>query len=130
MGTAVSSARGVRNSSPRTAVSTPSYHHGIGAEVQGLSDPHRARWCRGVPLVAVHAVIDGKIPKITLGKESLGIVADFPMVPAHAGHILENNGFDFSCLSQTDHFGPANHTPERTETTHSMKLTQHNPLQS
>ena len=59
-----------------------------------------------VPLVAVHAVIDGDIPNIALGKETLGIVAHFQIVPAHAGHILDNDGSDLSRLGQTDHLIP------------------------
>ena len=60
-----------------------------------------------VPLVAVHAVIDGDIPNIALGKETLGIVAHFQIVPAHAGHILDNDGSDLSRLGQPDHLIPA-----------------------
>ena len=60
-----------------------------------------------VPFVAVHAVIDGDIPNIPLSKETLGIVAHFQIVPAHAGHILDNDGSNLSCFGQPDHFIPA-----------------------
>ena len=60
-----------------------------------------------VPFIAVHTVIDGNIPNITFRKETLGIVADFQIVPSHAGHIFDNDGFDFSGLGQPDHFIPA-----------------------
>ena len=60
-----------------------------------------------VPLVAVHAVIDGDIPNIALSKETLGIVAHFQIVATHAGHILDNDGSDLSCFSQPDHLIPA-----------------------
>ena len=60
-----------------------------------------------VPFVAVHAVIDGDIPNIALGKETLGIVAHFQIVPAHAGHILDDDGSDLSRLGQLDHLIPA-----------------------
>ena len=60
-----------------------------------------------VPLVTVYAVIDGDIPNIALGKEALGIVAHFQIVPTHTGHILDNDGFDLSCLGQPDHLIPA-----------------------
>ena len=60
-----------------------------------------------VPFVAVHAVIDGDIPNIALGKEALGIVAHFQIVPAHTGHILDNDGSDLSRLGQPDHLIPA-----------------------
>lgn len=52
-----------------------------------------------VPLVAVHAVINGDIPNIALGKETLGIVAHFQIVAPHAGHIFDNDGFDLSHLA-------------------------------
>ena len=55
-----------------------------------------------VPFNAVHTVIDGDIPNVTLRKETLGIVANFQIVPAHAGHVY--------CF--------ANNTFARTETTH------------
>ena len=60
-----------------------------------------------VPLVAVHAVINSDIPNIALAKEALGIVAHFQIVPAHAGHILNDDGFDLSCFDQPDHLIPA-----------------------
>ena len=60
-----------------------------------------------VPFVAVHTVIDGNIPNVTFRKETLGIVADFQIVPSHAGHIFDNDGLDFSGLGQPDHFIPA-----------------------
>lgn len=60
-----------------------------------------------VPFVTVRAVIDGDILNIALGKEALGLVAHFQIVPPHAGHVLDNDGFDLSCLGQPDHFIPA-----------------------
>ena len=53
-----------------------------------------------VPLVAVHAVIDGDIPNIALGKEALGIVTHFQIVAPHAGHIFNNDGFNLSRLGR------------------------------
>ncbi len=47
------------------------------------------------PFVAVHAVIDGNIPNIAFSQDALGMVANFQIVPAHAGHNLDNDGFDF-----------------------------------
>ena len=40
-------------------------------------------------------------------KETLGIVAHFQIVPAHAGHILDYDGCDLSHLGQPDHLIPA-----------------------
>ena len=40
-----------------------------------------------VALVAVYTIVDGDIPYIALGKETLGVVADFQIIPSHAGHI-------------------------------------------
>ena len=60
-----------------------------------------------VPFIAVHSVIDGNIPNVTFRKETFGIVADFQIVPSHAGHIFDDDGFDFSGLGQPDHFIPA-----------------------
>ena len=60
-----------------------------------------------VSFIAVHNVIDGDIPNVTFRKETFGIVADFQIVPSHAGHIFDNDGFDFSGLGQTNHFIPA-----------------------
>lgn len=56
--------------------------------------------------VAVHTVVDGDIPYIALGKETLGVVAHFQIVPPHAGHILDDNRFDLSCFGQPDHLIP------------------------
>ena len=47
------------------------------------------------------------ISNITFRKETLGIVAHFQIVPAHAGHILDNDCSDLSCLGQPDHLIPA-----------------------
>ena len=60
-----------------------------------------------VPAHTVHAVIDGNIPNISLGKEALGIAAYFQIVTTHAGHILDNDSSDLSRLGQPDHLIPA-----------------------
>lgn len=60
-----------------------------------------------VPLVTVHAVIDGDIPNISLGKEALGIAAYFQIVTTHAGHIFDNNGLDFPRFCKAYHLIPA-----------------------
>ena len=56
---------------------------------------------------AVHTVVDGDIPYITLGKETLGVVADFQIIPPHAGHILNDNRFDLSRFCKAYHLIPA-----------------------
>ena len=60
-----------------------------------------------VALVAVHTVVDGDIPYIALGKETLGVVADFQIIPPHAGHILDDNRFDLSRFRKAYHLIPA-----------------------
>ena len=68
-----------------------------------------------VPLVTVHAVIDGDIPNISLGKEALGIAAYFQIVTTHAGHIFDNNGLTFpASASRIISFQPgrSNVTPD------------------
>ena len=59
-----------------------------------------------IPFVAVHTIIDGYISNITFHKETLGIVAHFQIVPAHAGHILDNNGLDFPRFCKAYHLIP------------------------
>ena len=60
-----------------------------------------------VALVAIHTVVDSDIPYIAFGKETLGVVADFQIVPPHAGHILDDNRFDLSCFRKAYHLIPA-----------------------
>ena len=66
-----------------------------------------AEWSKIViTLIAVHTVVDGDIPYIALGKETLGVVADFQIIPPHAGHILDDNGFDLSRFCKPYHLIP------------------------
>ena len=60
-----------------------------------------------VALVAVHTVVDCDIANIALGKETLGVITDFQIIPSHAGHILDDNGFDLSRFRKTYHLIPA-----------------------
>ena len=60
-----------------------------------------------VALVTVHTVVDCDIPYIALGKETLGVVADFQIIPPHAGHILDDNRFDLSRFRKPYHLIPA-----------------------
>ena len=59
-----------------------------------------------VALVAIHTVVDSDIPYIALGKETLGVVADFQIIPPHAGHILDDNRFDLSRFRKPYHLIP------------------------
>ena len=60
-----------------------------------------------VALVAVHTVVDCDIANIALGKETLGVIADFQIIPPHAGHILDDNRLDLSRFRKTYHLIPA-----------------------
>jgi len=67
-----------------------------------------AKWGKiVVALVAVHTVVDCNIANITLGKETLGVIADFQIITPHAGHILDDNRFDLSRFRKPYHFIPA-----------------------
>ena len=59
-----------------------------------------------VALVAVYSVIDGDIAYIALGKETLGVVADFQIVASHAGHILDDDRLDFPRFRKPYHLIP------------------------
>lgn len=60
-----------------------------------------------VAFVAVYSVIDSDIAYIALDKETLGVVADFQIVPPHAGHIFDDNHFDLSRFRKAYHLIPA-----------------------
>ena len=60
-----------------------------------------------VAFVAVHPVIDGNVANISLGKETLGVVAHFQIVAPHTGHILDDNRLDLSHFRKAYHLVPA-----------------------
>ena len=47
------------------------------------------------------------MPYFALGKETLGVIADFQIIPPHAGHILDDNRLDLSRFRKTYHLIPA-----------------------
>ena len=59
-----------------------------------------------IAFVAVYAVVDCDIANITLGKETLCVIADFQLITPHAGHILYDNGLDLPGFRKSYHFIP------------------------
>lgn len=74
-----------------------------------------------VALVAVYTVIDCDIANIALGKETLGVIADFQIIAPHAGHILDDNRLNCSSFRKAYHLIPAGAVESTPETPSSIK---------
>lgn len=56
-----------------------------------------------LPPVAVHPIIDGNEMDVVHGENGLCELAYFQVIPAQAGHILDDDRGDFPCLHQGHH---------------------------
>ena len=59
-----------------------------------------------IAFVTVYSVVDCNVANVTLGKETLGVVADFQIITPHAGHIFDDNRLDLSGFRKLYHFIP------------------------